>query len=366
MDLTIFENMRPNKKYYARLMVQGEKDPVVIALHADSQFRAAKHFSDLVLEGFYDQLNFFEIREGDFLLGGDPLMNGTGAPAKLLTTRNTAKLPHKRGTVSFVSRSVRGQGPVSGGQVGSIFFVALKDHPEWDEQHVPFGQIVEGIEVLEKMGGKQSARFKEITILDETQYGQDGSAAVPTVETAAAVSAVTADDQTTTGNPELKVETSKGELSVELFEDTSKNTAANFVRLTEDGFFNGRKFFHVLMDSGDTQRMAIQAGSPSDDFEGGPGYTIPDEFVARRKHIRGALVMVRQYDPDSQSYVKDSAGSQFMICLRQIPAYDAAGFTVFGQVTAGLDVLDKLEADDMIKKVTVVKKKDRPYTVRKS
>ena len=360
MDLAVFENMRPTKKYYARLMVQGESDPVVIELQTGKQFRAAKHFADLVLEGFYDQLNFFEVRDGDYLLGGDPLSNGTGAPARLLTTRNIGKLPHKRGTVSFVSRSVRGQGPVSGGQVGSIFFVALKDHPEWDEEHVPFGEVIAGLNVLEKQGGKQTVRFQEITILDESQFGQLD---VPSV----AASAAAGDDGAfTTGNPELTIKTSKGDLSVELFEDTSRNTVASFIRLTEKGFYNGRKFYHVLMDRAGTERMAIQVGSPSDNFEGGPGYNIPDEFVARRRHVLGALVMIRKYDPNTESYVGDSAGSQFMICLRDIPAYDAAGFTVFGQVTGGLDVLGKLEVDDAIEAVNIDKKKNRPYTFRKS
>jgi cyclophilin family peptidyl-prolyl cis-trans isomerase len=82
--------------------------------------------------------------------------------------------------------------------------------------------------------------------------------------------------------------------------------------------------------------------------------------------VKGALVMVLARQSDSQPvYVPNSAGSMFFMCLSDIPAYDYNKFTVFGQVTAGLEVLDQLEENDVIESVEITKKKDRPYTVNK-
>jgi hypothetical protein len=72
--------------------------------------------------------------------------------------RNDAKLEHTKGTVSLVSRAVRSKGPVPGGQVGSIFVVCLKPHPEWNDEHVPVGEVVAGLDQLEKPAPGFSAK----------------------------------------------------------------------------------------------------------------------------------------------------------------------------------------------------------------
>jgi len=349
MDVAFFETIRPNGKYYARLKLQGQTDPIFVRLFPDKQFPAVNHFSTLILEGFYDGLDFFEIKAGEYFLGGDPASDGTGAPDQTLLTRNNAKLSHKRGTVSLVSRSVRGQGPVRGGQVGSIFFVGLKDHPEWDEEHVPVGEVISGLEVLEKQASKSRVRFSEFTILTEEQLKASEHGDLVGAPEAAAQSKPAA------GNPEVLVKTSKGDLRVELFQDTALNTVGSFLDLTGKKFFDGQKFFYLMKDEAGVSR-AIQAGSPTNDFEGGIDYSLPDEVDESRKHVKGALVMVKQYDPDAKQYVPDTAGSQFIICLTDIPSYDSLGaFTVFGQVRGGLDVLDKLAEQDTIESVTVTK-----------
>lgn len=350
MDVSFFETIRPNGKYYARLKLQGQTDPILIRLLPNKQFPAVNHFATLVLEGFYDGLDFFEIKAGEYFLGGDPASDGTGAPDQTLLTRNNAKISHKRGTVSLVSRSVRGQGPVRGGQVGSIFFVGLKDHPEWDEEHVPVGEVISGLEVLEKQSSKSRLRFSEFTILTEEQVQASEHADLVGAPEAAVQSEPAA------GNPEVLVKTSKGDLRVELFQDTALNTVGSFLDLTGKKFFEGQKFFYLMKDETGVSR-AIQAGSPTNDFEGGIDYSIPDEVDESRKHVKGALVMVKQYDPDAKQYVPDTAGSQFIICITDIPSYDSLGaFTVFGQVRDGLDVLDKLAEQDTIESVTVTKK----------
>jgi len=78
---------------------------------------------------------------------------------------------------------------------------------------------------------------------------------------------------------------------------------------------------------------------------GGPGYKVKAEFNDR-KHVHGTLAMARSSDPDS-------AGSQFYICFAPAPHLDGQ-YTIFGQVTEGLDVLDQIKQDDLMIKVSVL------------
>ncbi|MGQ9590832.1 MAG: peptidylprolyl isomerase [Planctomycetota bacterium] len=353
---SVFENFRPEKRYTASILLQGQEKPIVIALDFRSQFAAARHFANLLLEGFYDNLNFFEIQPGDFVLGGCPLRTGTGAPSGFLPIlRNTAKLEHKRGTVSFVTRNVRTQGPVEGGQVGSIFMVCLKPHPEWDEEHVPFGEVVSGLEVLD--GLKAPVSFSQLWLSAE-----EGEATKPPAP-------ATPPDL---ANPEAVIKTSKGDLVVELFEDVTRNTVVNFVRLALDGFYDKvasgegkQKFFFFLKDEKTGKPLAIQTGSPNNDFDGSPGYFVRTE-KSGRPCARGALVMAVQTDAEANRFVPDTAGSQYLILLSDIEPWNyQEGLTVFGQVRKGLEVLDKLQEGDVVEKVEITRKKNHSYTPAK-
>lgn len=360
LAVTVLEDLDPTKKYYAEIKLSGDTTPIVIAL-SGQQFAAAKHFAMLVTDGFYDGLDFFDFEKGDYFLGGCPTRTGTGAPAMTLPLlRNDAKIQHQRGTVTFVSRNIRAKGPVRGGEVGSIFAVCLKPHPEWDDQHVPFGEVISGLDILDKKTQAGGLVFQKIAILTEEQYKRETGGA-----TDAASSATIA-----VGNPEAVIKTSKGDVTVELFEDTARNTVANFVSLASSGFFakdsagTGKQKFSLMKDA-DGKPLLIQTGSPTADGAGGPGYSIPNEVNAK-PHVKGALVMVLAYDEAAGKYVPDSAGSQFFICLQNIPYYDfQKQFTVFGQVRGGLDVLDSLADGDSLESVEITKKKSHAYNVRK-
>jgi cyclophilin family peptidyl-prolyl cis-trans isomerase len=356
----VFEELNPQKKYYAQLKLGNEQDPVVIELFVKEQLRAVQHFVNLVLDGFYDGLDIFDSEEGDYLLAGCPIRTGTGAPSGMLPlVRNTAKLEHKRGTVSFVSRSVRQKGPMTGGQIGSIFMFCLKPHPEWNEEHVPIGQVVSGMEVLEKKG--RSNIFREITILTEDQL-KGLPAAAPGAQSMA-------------GNPEAVLKTSKGNLTVELFEDIARNTVGNFVELADQGFFNKtskgdgkQKFFNLVKDAAGKPQLIV-TGSPNNEGDGGPGHYIRDEINPTKKFNKGALFMLLEYDEQSKNVVPATAGSQFVLCLQDLPAAPPYEFdrkyTIFAQVTGGLEVLEKLQDGDTLESVEITKKKNHPYKADK-
>jgi len=120
------------------------------------------------------------------------------------------------------------------------------------------------------------------------------------------------------------IETSQGVLKFRFFPEDAPNHCRNFIKLAKSGFYDGLTFHRVI------KGFMIQGGDPRGDGSGGPGYTINAEFNSR-PHLQGTVSMARTPDPNS-------AGSQFFICLEPQPGLDRQ-YTVFGQLTEGLDVL---------------------------
>jgi peptidylprolyl isomerase len=143
------------------------------------------------------------------------------------------------------------------------------------------------------------------------------------------------------GPPAMTIDTSKsyiatikmdiGDIKVELYAKDAPCHVNSFVFLSRDGYFDGVGFHRVLPG------FVAQAGDPTGTGSGGPGYTIPLE-VNSHKHVDGALGMARTNDPNS-------AGSQWFLDYGPQPALDA-GYTVFGQIVEGRDVLDKITPRD--------------------
>ena len=135
-------------------------------------------------------------------------------------------------------------------------------------------------------------------------------------------------------------ETTKGRIVVELYAKDAPITVNNFVFLAKAGYFDGLNFHRYVPG------FVVQGGDPDGNGTGGPGYTIKDEFgPLGRKHVQGAVGMARTQAPNS-------SGSQFYFCLDAAPHLDG-GYTVFGQVTEGLDVVLNLRRGDVMTKVTI-------------
>jgi len=159
--------------------------------------------------------------------------------------------------------------------------------------------------------------------------------------------------------PRVKLETTKGDILLELFENEAPNTVANFVNLVEKGFYDGVVFHRVL------EGFMAQGGDPDGTGSGGPGYTIPCECYQEnhRQHFRGSLSMAK-------GSARDSGGSQFFLTFVPTDHLDGA-HTVFGRIIEGFDVLSKLQRrdpespnppePDKIVKATVVRKRNHEY-----
>ena len=136
------------------------------------------------------------------------------------------------------------------------------------------------------------------------------------------------------------IETKNGKITIELFEKEAPGTVANFVKLIQEGFYNGLKFHRVIPE------FVVQGGDPSGNGTGGPGYSIKCETEGNpHKHNRGALSMAHRG--------KDTGGSQFFLVLEPQPHLDGV-HTVFGQIIDGYDIMDLIEQGDFMENVTVV------------
>lgn len=137
------------------------------------------------------------------------------------------------------------------------------------------------------------------------------------------------------------ISTEKGDMKVELYENETPITVANFCKLAESGFYDGLTFHRVIPN------FVIQGGCPDGTGAGGPGYSIKCETSAPRQyHDKGVLSMAHRG--------KDTGGSQFFIChSRKNTAHLDRKHTCFGEVYEGLDVIDQIRPNDKIEKIVI-------------
>ena len=129
--------------------------------------------------------------------------------------------------------------------------------------------------------------------------------------------------------PTATLQTSKGTITIELWDDVAPKHTENFQKLAKSDFYNNLIFHRVI--SG----FMIQGGCPDGTGMGGPGWNVDAEFNDHEHH-EGVLSMARSQDPNS-------AGSQFFICLDRCPHLDGQ-YTAFGKVTDGIEVVREIGA----------------------
>ena len=158
--------------------------------------------------------------------------------------------------------------------------------------------------------------------------------------------------------PRVKLETTEGEIIVELFENHAPKTVGNFIALVERNFYNDLNFF--VSKPGE---YAL-TGCTKDDGTTDAGYRISNELEREqvRDHFSGTLTMFNGED--------GTAGSQFMITHQRNPKFDGK-FTAFGRVIKGMDVVLKLKSTNLVRnpagdsskilKASVIRKRDHEY-----
>lgn len=135
------------------------------------------------------------------------------------------------------------------------------------------------------------------------------------------------------------IQTNKGTIKLELFDEKVPKTVANFEKLAGEGFYDGLKFHRVIPD------FMVQTGCPSGTGTGGPGYKFADEFHPDLKHDGPGILSMANAGPNTN-------GSQFFITHVETPWLDNK-HSVFGKVLEGQDIVDTIEQGDVMEKVTV-------------
>lgn len=138
-------------------------------------------------------------------------------------------------------------------------------------------------------------------------------------------------------NTQARIKTAKGDIVLELYASDAPCTVSSFVYLAEAGFYNGLTFHRR------EEGFVIQGGDPNGTGTGGPGYQFADEPVTRN-YDRGTVAMANAG--------RDTNGSQFFIMLADNSTLPK-NYTIFGKVTTGLDVVDKIQIGDAMSSVTV-------------
>ncbi len=133
--------------------------------------------------------------------------------------------------------------------------------------------------------------------------------------------------------------TNRGSIRLQLHDQETPETCANFEKLSKDGFYDGLKFHRVLAD------FMVQTGCPQGTGTGGPGYNFQDEFHDSLKHDTPGVLSMANAGPNTN-------GSQFFITHVPTPWLDGK-HSVFGRVLEGQDVVNAIQQDDVMEKVTV-------------
>ena len=302
---------------------------IVLDLLAGAAPNHVAHFITRAREGAYNGTIFHRVIAMGIIQGGDPLSKdpaqsakyGSGGLNQLRFEPNGEK--HIRGAVSAVLV------PNNRDSGGNQFFIAVTDQPALDGQYTVFARVVEGINVAQKISTAAATNtVPNARIEIKTVTIREKPAPVPepysteTVEQLSAARAV--------------IETSMGNITLELFPDRAPNHVRQFLRLASSGVYNGTSFHRVV------KGFVIQGGhmptrrEPLDEKQQAFVRNLQPEFNATL-HERGIVSMARLGDDVA------SGSSSFFIVLAPTPSLDGK-YTVFGRVVSGIDVIEKIEA----------------------
>lgn len=291
--------------------------------------KAIKHtqqFIKLARAGFYDGSAFHRVIPRGIIQGGDPLLKdpqtprerwGSGALNQIAD--EFSDLKHVRGTVS----TVRIPGTANSG--GAQFFICASAQPQLDGQFSSFGQVVEGIDIVDQISlaatDSNGLTVRPVKILNikierkKLEPFKDASVAEM--------------------RRDVLLRTSMGEITLEMDPALAPEHVRNFLKLVETGWYDHTAFHRII--SG----FVIQGGLGSTRADGKPHradkwvHKLKGEFSRTALHIRGVLSMARASDPDS-------ADTSFFIVLGPAPHLDGK-YTIFGKVVDGFDTIELIE-----------------------
>ena len=306
-------------------VVETSAGTFVIDLTPEGAPNQTAHFVKLASDGAYEGTIFHRAVKYGMVQGGDPIskdpakrsLYGTGGQDAIKAEARAAKMT--RGSVAAVLVSGR---PDS---AGAQFFIVLVDQPTLGGQYTVFGQVADGMEVLQKISetpvdgsGMASERVEIKRILIRDKPAERFIA-----ESAAQLAGYRA-----------ILDTSMGAITVEFFPDKAPETVRQFMRLVDAGIYGGMAFHRVAPG------FVIQTGAlntkaaPLTERQQLLVRNLPPEFNDT-KHVKGIVSMARGDDPAS-------AQTSFFICTGASTALDGV-YTAFGRVVDGMAVVEAIE-----------------------
>jgi peptidyl-prolyl cis-trans isomerase B (cyclophilin B) len=277
-------------------------------------------------EHAFDGTTFHRVIRMGLIQGGDPLTKdpsqsaryGTGGLRQLRFEASPEK--HTRGAVSSVL--IPGEKDSAGAQ----FFICVSDQPALDGQFTVWARVAEGIGVAEKIstatanGETPTERIviKAVTIRDKPAPAPEPFS----TESVAGLAAT-----------KVTLETSLGNLTLEMFPDRAPNHVRQFLRLAASGVYDGTTFHRIVPGFVVQGGYLVTRETPLDEKQQSYVRKLQPEFNPT-PHVRGILSMARGDDPAS-------ADTSFFIVLDRAESLDQK-YTVFGRVSGGLDVLDRI------------------------
>ena len=318
---------------HKQAVVETTKGTFVIELLPDVAPNHVGYFLKLAREGAYNGTTFHRAIKMGIIQGGDPLskdpskkdLYGTGGLGILNAEFNPT--PLARGAVAAVLQ------PGKPNSAGAQFFIAVTDQLALNGQFTVFGRVVDGIDVVQQISeapvdaqGRVGERIEmtRVTIRD-----------TPPPEAVPFASA-TADEMAAY---HVVLETSKGNITLALRPDKAPEHVRNFLRLAQSGAYDGTTFHRVVRGFVIQGGMMSTRETPLTQTQQSYVHNLQPEFNDT-VHVAGTLSMARADDPAS-------ASTSFFICTAPAPSLDGK-YTAFGEVIAGMDIVQTIEAARVI------------------
>jgi cyclophilin family peptidyl-prolyl cis-trans isomerase len=349
-------SVEPNTTYVATIATS--KGNIVAELYTDTP-ESVNNFVTLAENGFYDGLTFHRVEPGFVIQGGDPKGDGGGSPGYTIPAEINHK--HTKGALAWARTSdeVNPERRSSGSQ----FYVTLDETAFLDGAYTVFGQVIEGMDVAEKIAVGDKIERIDISTAETSRMPTPAPTAAPKApvsEEGRPLAKLPAEQRdqlyntapVTTVDPaksyQATIKTSKGDVVIDLDAKAAPVTVGNLALLADLGFYDGLPIAYLQPDS-----YAV-FGSPKSQPDSDIGYALNLETTASASPVMTGTVSMYPVATQGSGDVKAS-GSQFFVSFVQAPASDTP-LNSFGKVTSGLELLKELKAGDVVESIKISEK----------
>lgn len=292
--------------------------------------RHVAQFLSYSQKGFYGGTAFFRVVGNGLIQGGDPLLKDGATPRGRWGSGGFNTLPdessdlkHERGTVSAVHLKDKP------GSDGSQFFVCVSSQPALDGKYNVFGQVTEGIDVVEQ--------------ISRVPVDANGLTQTPVRILKITIEPKKAEPYANASPQELRkvvtLNTTLGTIKIQTEPDWASKSVQRFLMLTATGWYDHTAFHRIargfVIQGGTAETRTSGAAHPADRWV----HPLKSEFREDVKHVRGIVSMAHGDDPDS-------ATTSFFVVLGPAPHLDGK-FAAFGRVVEGMAVLDSFEKEEV-------------------